>query len=123
MSNTYSLKLAQQGASTSAYYSILPTSNAQITQGAVTIHSTAPGTTLVSIVPTELQIQSPPGSLTSGVTVITSESAIAGRLAVSPPVNVAVTLTLEGAGGAQLGQFTLDAGVDGGNFSFSVVDG
>jgi len=114
----YALTLTAQGMSNAAYFSMSPTSNLQISQGGVTLGGTAAATTFVSIYPTELQVQAAPGLISGGVTIITSENNVAGRLEVSPPVNVAVTVTLYGAGGQQLGQFILDPGVPSGVFNF-----
>ena len=115
----YALTLTAQGMSTAAYMSVSPTSNLQISQGGVTIGATAAATTFVSIYPTELQVQAAPGLVSGGVTIVTSESNVAGRLEVSPPVNVAVTVTLYGAGGQQLGQYILDPGNASGIFNFN----
>jgi len=114
----YSLTVSAVGTSTSAYYSVTPTSNLQMSQGGVTIAPTAAATTLVNLYPTELQIQAPPGFLTGGVTIVTSADVIAGRIVVSPPVNVEVIVTLYGAGSTQLGQFILDPETGTGVFSF-----
>jgi hypothetical protein len=115
----YALVLNAQGMSTAAYISVSPTSNLQISQGGVTIGATAAATTFVSIYPTELQIQAAPGLVSGGVTIVTSENNVAGRLEVSPPVNVAMTVTLYGAGGQQLGQYVLDPGNSSGIFNFN----
>jgi capsular polysaccharide biosynthesis protein len=116
--NYYALTLSANGASTSAFYSVNPTSNLQIAQGGVTMEPASQATTMVNIYPEELQIQAPPGMVYGGVTIITDAEMISGHVVVSPPVNVAVVVTVYGAGGTQLGQYILDPGVGSGNFSF-----
>jgi len=116
----YALTVVEQGASTTAYYSLTPTSNLEMSQGGVTMVPTAATATLVNIYPQTLQIQAPAGSFTAGVTIVTSDDRIAGRLLVSPPVNVAVIVTLYGAGGQQIGQSILDPAVGALVFSFPV---
>lgn len=117
--NYYALTLSANGANTSAYYSVTPTSNLQISQGGATMEPTAMATTLVNIYPGELEIQAPPGMVYAGVTIVTDADLVSGRLVVSPPVNVSVAVTLYGAGGQQLGQFILDPAVGSGVFSFA----
>ena len=119
----YALTLSAQGVSTSAYYSVTPTSDLEFTQGGVTIMPTQTAATLVNIYPETLQIQAPAGMINAGVTIQTGADQIAGRLMVSPPVNVAVTITLYGVGGQQLGQTTLDPGVGDKTFNFAVSEG
>ena len=84
----YALTLVEQGASTTAYYSLTPTSNLEMSQGGVTMDPTAASATLVNIYPQTLQIQAPAGSFQAGVTIVTSDDRIAGRLLVSPPVRM-----------------------------------
>jgi hypothetical protein len=119
--NYYSLTLLANGASTGAFYSIVPTSNLQIAQGGVSVAPTAASATMVNIYPQELQIQSPPGSVYSGVTIITDAEKISGQVVASPPVNVEVTVTLYGAGGTKLGEYILEPGHDVGVFSFDTT--
>lgn len=116
--NYYALTLSANGTNTSAYYSVNPTSNLQIAQGGVTMEPTGTATTMVNIYPEELQIQAPPGMVYGGVTIITDADLITGHLVVSPPVNVAVVVTLYGAGSTELGQLILDPYVGSGSFSF-----
>jgi hypothetical protein len=116
----YALTVVEQGASTAAYYSLTPTSNLEISQGGATFVPTATALTMVSIYPETLQIQAPAGSFSAGVTIVTSEDLIAGRLLVSPPVNVSVVVTLYGSGGQQLGQSILDPAVGSLVFSYPV---
>ena len=116
----YALTVVANGASTSAYYSVTPTSDLSILQGGVTVVPTAVGATMVNIYPQTLQINSPAGSVNGAVTIITGASKISGRLMVSPPVNVAVVVTLYGAGGGQLGQAILDPGSGSRTFSWPV---
>jgi len=119
----YALTLTAAGVSSTAYYSLTPTSNLEFTQGGVSIMPTQTAATLVNIYPETLQIQSPAGALYAGVTILTGDNQIAGRLMVSPPVNVAVVVTLYGVGGQQLGQTTLDPGTGDKAFSFPVSEG
>jgi hypothetical protein len=116
----YALTLTASGTTSSAYYSLTPTSNLTMSQGGVTITPTATATAMVNVYPETLQIQSPAGMLSAAVTIVTGDSQIAGRLLVSPPVNVAVVVTLYGAGGQQLGQAILDPGVGSKAFSFPI---
>src|SRR5215208_787980 len=100
----YAITVTAEGTSFSAYISMTPTSNLTFLQGGVTFMPTAASLTMANIYPQTLQLQAPPGSFTAGVTIVTDASEIAGRVMVSPPVNVAVIVTLYGAGGQQLGQ-------------------
>ena len=111
------MTVVEQGASTAAYYSLTPTSNLEMSQGGVTMD---PSATMVNIYPQTLRIQAPAGSFQAGVTIVTSDDRIAGRLLVSPPVNVAVIVTLYGVGGQQIGQSILDPAVGSLAFSFPV---
>lgn len=118
----YALTVTAQGASTPAYYSLSPTSNLTISQGGVTLapSSATQQMVSVSVYPQTLQINAPAGLVSGGVTIITSESEVAGRLVISPPVNVATAVTLYGNGGVQLGQYIADPGTGGGVFSFPI---
>jgi hypothetical protein len=116
----YALTLVANGASTPAYYSVTPTSDLSISQGGVTIVPTGPGSTLVNIYPQVLQISAPAGSVNGAVTIISGVNEIAGRLMVSPPVNVAVVVTLYGIGGKQIGQAILDPGEGSQSFAWPV---
>ena len=116
----FALTIAATGTSTSAYYSVTPTSDLTFSQGGVTIVPTSADPTLVNVYPETLQIQSPPGSINGGVTIATSATEIAGRVMVSPPVNVAVVVTLYGSGGQQLGQAIVDPGTSSKAFNFPV---
>lgn len=116
----YALTIDANGASTPAYYSVTPVPPLVFAQGGVTVTPTAIGTTMVNIYPQTLQISAPAGSLHGAVTIITGASEIAGRLMVSPPVNVAVVVTLYGAGGQQLGQAILDPAEGSRTFSWPV---
>ena len=118
----YALTVTAEGASTPAYYSLSPTSNLTISQGGVTLapSSATQQMVSVSVYPQTLQINAPAGYVSGGVTIITDEEVVAGRLLVSPPINVAAVVTLYGNGGAQLGQFVADPGTGGGVFSFPV---
>lgn len=115
----YTLSIGEDGANTAAYYSVTPSSDLEFAQGGVTFAPTQAAATLVNVYPETLQIQSPAGSFIAGVTIVTSASEIAGRVLVSPPINVAVVITLYGAGG-QIGQTTVDPGVGSKTFNFAV---
>jgi len=114
--------MTTDAASTPAYYSLSPTSNLTISQGGVTLYPSTPSQQAisVSVYPQTLQINAAAGLVSGGVTIITSASEVAGRLLISPPVNVAVAVTLYGNGGQQLGQFIADPGTGGGMFNFPV---
>jgi hypothetical protein len=116
----YALQLTAQGVNSSAYYGITPAPNLSIAQGGASIYPTATAATFINIYPQELQIQAPAGTLSASVTIITSEGTIAGTFGVSPPINVALVLTLYGNGGVQLGQSIVDPGTEGRPFSFPV---
>ena len=121
----YALTLNAIGTSTPAFYSVTPTSNLTISQGGATIApnpATSEGTT-VNIYPQTLQVSGPAGLISAGVTIITSETTIAGRTVISPAVNVAVTVTLYGNGGTQIGQHVYDPGTGGGPFKFDAPSG
>ena len=121
----YALTLNAIGTNSPAFYSVTPTSNLTISQGGATIApnpATSEGTT-VNIYPQTLQISGPAGLISAGVTIITSETTIAGRTVISPAVNVAVTVTLYGNGGAQIGQQVYDPGTGGGTFKFDAPSG
>ena len=116
----YALTLNVQHSSTTAFYSLTPTSNLEISQGGVTCFPTTPAMTTVSIYPQTLQIAAPAGVLSAGVTIISSETRISGRVMISPPINVATVVTLYGNGGAQIGQVVVDPGSASGTFDFTV---
>ena len=119
----YALTLTAQGVSSSAYYSVTPTSNLEFTQGGATIVPTRQSATMVNIYPETLQLSAPAGSISAAVTIVTGESQIAGRVIVSPPVNVAVVVTLYGVGGQQIGQAIVDPGTGDRTFNFPVSEG
>ena len=116
----YALTVAEQGAGTAAYYSLTPTSNLEMSQGGATLDPTAATATMVNIYPQTLQIQAPAGSFNAGVTIVTSDDRVAGRLLVIPSVDVAVIVTLYGVGGQQIGQSILDPAVGSLVFSFPI---
>ena len=116
----YALSIAVQGSNTAAYYSVTPTSNLDFTQGGVTFAPTTASLTLVNVYPETLQLQAPAGSFSGGVTIETGASEIAGRVMVSPPINVATVVTLYGAGGQQIGQAIVDPGTSDKTFNFPV---
>jgi hypothetical protein len=116
----YALTIVANGAGTTAYYSLTPVPPLVIAQGGVTIVPTGTGATMVNIYPQTLQINAPAGSVNGAVTIVTGASEIAGKLMVSPPVDVAVIVTLYGAGGQQLGQAILDPETGSRTFSWPV---
>ncbi len=121
----YALTVISAGASTSAYYSMVPTSNLTISQGGVTFapSSATQQMTTVNIYPQTLQVSAAAGYMGAGVTIVTSASHISGQIVVSPPVDVAVEVTLYGNGGVQLGQYIVDPASPGGVFNFPVSGG
>lgn len=116
----YALTISAEGTSTPAYYALTPTSNLEFSQGGVTFAPTAESLTMANFYPETLQLQAPAGSFNAAVTIVTGDSAITGRAMVSPPVDVAVVVTLYGAGGQQLGQMIIDPATDGKTFNFPV---
>lgn len=122
MSTYYALTISAEGTTSPAYFSVTPTSKLQISQGGATLVPSSPSSaaSMVNIYPETLQISAPAGLVSGGVTIITSESRIAGGVVVSPPVTVATVITLYGNGGAQLGQAIIDPGQGGGAFDFPV---
>jgi len=122
----YSLTVTMAGAaSTGAYYSLTPTSNLSFSQGGATLYPSAPSQQMitVSVYPQTMQVNAPAGGMNGGVTIVTNAGEVAGRILISPPVDVAVAVTLYGAGGVQIGQFIADAGTGGGVFSFPISGG
>lgn len=119
----YALTLTVDGASTPAYFSVTPTSNLSISQGGATLVPSSPSEQMisVSVYPQTLQINAAAGSIKAGVNIVTSEFTVAGRLLVSPPINVATVVTLYGNGSQQIGQYIADPGTGGGVFSFPVT--
>lgn len=116
----YALSLTAQGVSSTAYYGVTPHHELKIAQGSATVVPTGTGVVLVDVHPEELQLQSPPASLSAGVTIVTGAPAIGGHFEVSPAINVALVLTAYGAGGKEIGQAILDAGDTEKTFSFPV---
>ncbi|HKR65849.1 MAG TPA: hypothetical protein VJZ00_19110 [Thermoanaerobaculia bacterium] len=123
MSKYYGLTLAAQGVNSSGYYGVTPQPPVQFAQGGATIVPTQTGVVMMNIYPQELQIQAPAGSVSAATTIITDASTIAGTFGVSPPINVALVLTLYGSGGQQIGQSILDPGMPGKPFSFPIPSG
>ena len=70
----YSLTVTTAGASsTSAYYSLTPTSNLSFSQGGATLYPSAPSQQVisVSVYPQTLQINAAAGGVSGGVTIVT----------------------------------------------------
>jgi len=116
----YALTLIANDSTIAAYYSVTPTSGIEFSQGSVSILPNGSGAVMINVYPQTLQVQSPAGSINAGATIETSASIIAGRIMVSPPVDVATVVTLYGAGGRELGQAIVDPGAGGTMFEFSV---
>jgi hypothetical protein len=118
----YALTLNAEGTNAPAFYSLTPTSNLTISQGGATLAPSSPSASgvIVNVYPQMLQISAPAGLVSAGVTIVTTEARIAGRVMVSPAITVATVVTLYGAGGKQLGQTIVDPGVSSGTFDFPV---
>lgn len=116
--NYYSITISATGYGSPTYFSLTPTSALQISQGGITIDPTSVSESMVNIYPQTLQIQSAPGSVKGGVTVVTSDTHIAGTVQVSPPVEVPVTVQVWGT--KLLGSYTLDPNHQTGVFDFPV---
>lgn len=114
----YSITISASGFSNPAYFSLTPTSAVEIAQGGVTLTPTGVAETLVNVYPQTLQIQSPAGSVKGGVTIVTSDTHIAGMVQVSPPVEVPVTIQVWGS--KLLGTYTLDPNQQTGAFDVHV---
>ena len=121
----YALTLNAQGTNAPAFFSLTPTSNLTISQGGATLAPSSPSSSgiLVNIYPQTLQISAPAGLVSAGVTIVTKEPSIAGRVMVSPAITVATVVTLYGNGGQQLGQSIVDPGVSSGTFDFPIPPG
>ena len=121
----YALTLTAQGTNAPAFYSLTPTSNLQISQGGVTLAPSSPSSSgvMVNIYPQTLQISAPAGLVSAGVTIITSENKISGRVTVSPAITVATVVSLYGSGSQPIGQSIVDPGQTSATFSFDVPSG
>lgn len=121
----YALTLNAQGTNAPAFFSLTPTSDLTISQGGATLApaSASSSMVVVNIYPQTLQISAPAGLVSAGVTIVTSESRISGRVTVSPAVTVATVVTLYGNGGQQLGQSIVDPGQTSGTFAFDTGAG
>jgi hypothetical protein len=115
----YGLTLTANGTSSAAYFSVNLATGGEFVQGGATIYPTQVSATVVSLYGTELAIESPAAAMMSGgATLTTTENLIAGRMVVSPAINVDTVLTLFGT--SQIGSVTLKAGETVSNFSFDV---
>ena len=121
----YALTLDAKGTNAPAFYSLTPTSNLTISQGGATIAPSSPSASgiIVNVYPQTLQVSGPAGIISAGVTIITTENHIAGRVMVSAAITVATVVTLFGAGGKQLGQAIVDPGQTSTAFSWDVPAG
>jgi len=115
----YGITMVANGTSSAAYYSTSLATGGVFIQGGATIYPTTLGATLVTLVTSELSIESPAASMMSGgATLTTEKDVVAGRMYVSPPINADTVLTLFGT--SQIGSVTLNAGETVINFSFDV---
>src|SRR4051812_26290462 len=115
----YGLTVTATGTSSAAYFSVNLATGGAFVQGGATIYPTELGATLVSLYTIELDIESPAASMMSGgATLTTTNNIVAGRVYVSPAVNVDTVLTLFGTN--PIGSVTLKAGETVANFSFDV---
>jgi hypothetical protein len=121
----YALTLNAQGTNAPAFYSLTPTSDLTISQGGATLAPSSPSQSgiIVNIYPQTMQVSAPAGLVSAGVTIITKEPRISGRVMVSPAITVATVVTLYGNGGQQLGQTIIDPGVSSGTFDFPIPPG
>ncbi|HEX6084031.1 MAG TPA: hypothetical protein VF266_05870 [Thermoanaerobaculia bacterium] len=121
----YALTLTAQGTNAPAFYSITPTSNLTISQGGATLAPSSPSSSgiVVNIYPQTMQLSAPAGLVSAGVTIVTNEPRVSGRVMVSPAITVATVVTLYGNGGKELGQITIDPGVGSGTFDWPVLPG
>jgi hypothetical protein len=116
----YGLTINARGTSTTAYYNLVLNAPSEIWEGGATIVPTQIGSTLVSLQGPFTMNVPPAGSISAGLTVLTSANGIAGHFTVSPALNVPVVLALYGVGGKQLDTFTLEPGQANGVFSWDV---
>lgn len=119
--NYYGLQLTNQGpATTTAYYYVTLLSSGSFAGAALTIYPTAAQATYFSCQEGAVQFQAPAAArLSGGITVVTTDTHVAGNLGVSPAINSDVVLTIYGAGKA-LGSVTLPAGQTSVPFDFKV---
>jgi hypothetical protein len=117
--NLYGISISVNGASTAANYNISLASDGTFVEGGVTIDPTAIAATLVSIYRNSMAISAPAASIGGGSTISTSADVVAGRVMVSPPVDVDTVVTLYGTD--SIGSYTLKAGETSGAFSWSVA--
>jgi hypothetical protein len=115
----FGLTITASGTSSAAYFSVNLATGGEFVQGGATIYPTQLGATLVSLYGVELDIESPAAAMMSGgATLTTNGNIVAGRMEVSPAVNVDTVLTLFGT--EPIGSVTLAAGETVANFSFDV---
>lgn len=118
--NYYALQLAAQNTNIFAFYFVNLATGA-VTGSAVTIHPNATNTTYVAQSDVYLQFQAPAArQIGAGLTVVTSDSNVAGTLGVSPALSLPVVLQCYGAGKI-LGTVTLPAGKTEVPFEFKVT--
>lgn len=118
--NYYSLTLNASNTDQNAYYSLQPAPGLEFLQGGFSFGPKVAAASSVTIYPQVAQLQIPASNnIAGGVTIVTSNDAIAGALNVSPAQNVPVVVTLYGAGGV-IGKATLQPGETHLNFGWSV---
>jgi hypothetical protein len=115
----YGLTLTANDTSAAAYYEVNLATGGEFVQGGATIYPTTLGATLVTLYGSALEIEAPAAAMMSGgSTLTTNTNIVAGRITVSPAINVDAVLTLFGE--SQIGSATLKAGETVSNFSFNV---
>ena len=121
----YALTLNAEGTNAPAFYSLTPTSDLTISQGGATLAPSSPSSSgiVVNIYPQTMQLSAPAGLVSAGVTIITNEPRISGRVMVSPAITVATVVTLYGNGGKELGQAIVDPGQSSATFDFPILPG
>jgi hypothetical protein len=115
----YGLTINVDGlAGSTAYYSVSLVSGGEFAEGGATIYPTAIGATLVSIYRMELSIDAPAGAISGAATLSTTGDIVAGRIAISPPIDADTVVALSGA--SEIASVTVKAGETGGEFAWSV---
>jgi hypothetical protein len=115
----YGLTITVDGASSSmAYYSVSLVSAGLFIQGGVTVEPTAIGAMLVSLYGMELSINSPAGAISGAATLTTTGDIVAGRINISPAIDVDTVVSLYGT--SEIASVTVKAGETDGAFAWTV---
>ncbi|HEX3069143.1 MAG TPA: hypothetical protein VHX14_11250 [Thermoanaerobaculia bacterium] len=115
----YGLTITVNGAaSATAYYSVSLASGGEFVQGGATLYPTAIGATFVSLYGIELSINAPAGKVSGAATLTTTGDIVAGRITISPPINVDTVVALYGT--SEIASVTVKAGEPGGAFAWTV---